>query len=58
MTLVPDSYADAAITPARERLTGILVGMALLEPVLLGWHLLRPGKKAASGAAGIGSLDA
>lgn len=58
VTLVPDSYADAAITPARERLTGILVGMALLEPVLLAWHLLRPGKKAAGAAAGIGSLDA
>lgn len=40
VTLVPDSYADAAIHPAIERLTGILIGMALLEPVLLGWHML------------------
>ena len=39
VTLVPDSYAGAAIAPALARLTGILVGMALLEPVLLAWHL-------------------
>ncbi len=39
VTLVPDNYASAAIAPALARLTGILVGMALLEPVLLAWHL-------------------
>jgi uncharacterized membrane protein YccC len=43
VTLVPDSYAHAAITPAIERLTGILIGMALLEPILLAWHWLTPG---------------
>ncbi len=42
VTLVPDSYADAAIAPALARLTGTLVGMALLEPVLLIWHALTP----------------
>ncbi|WBO21665.1 FUSC family protein [Sphingomonas abietis] len=42
VTLVPDSYADAAIGPATERLTGILVGMALLEPVLLAWYWVIP----------------
>ena len=43
VTLVPDSYADAVILIAMERLTGILIGMALLEPVLLGWHMLERG---------------
>ncbi len=42
MTLVPDSYANAAIAPALARLTGILIGMALLEPVLLAWYLATP----------------
>ena len=46
VTLVPDSYADAAITPATDRLLGILIGLALLEPVLLAWHLLVPGGRA------------
>jgi uncharacterized membrane protein YccC len=42
VTLVPDSYAHAAISPALDRLFGILVGMALLEPVLVAWHLIAP----------------
>ncbi len=42
VTLVPDHYDQAAIGPAIERLTGILVGIAILEPVLLGWHLFAP----------------
>lgn len=40
--LVPDSYANADIAPGFERLLGILLGMALLEPVLLLWMLVRP----------------
>jgi uncharacterized membrane protein YccC len=40
VTLVPDSYADAVISPAFDRLYGILVGMALLEPVLVAWRFL------------------
>ena len=40
VTLVPDDYGAAEIGPAMERLTGILIGMALLEPVLLAWHLI------------------
>jgi uncharacterized membrane protein YccC len=40
VTLVPDSYADAAISPALDRLYSILVGMALLEPVLVVWHFI------------------
>ncbi|MEO6092889.1 MAG: FUSC family protein [Novosphingobium sp.] len=40
VTLVPDSYADAAIRPALERLTSIFVGMVVLAPFLLAWHLL------------------
>jgi uncharacterized membrane protein YccC len=42
VTLVPDSYTDAAIAPALDRLYGILTGMALLEPVLVAWHLVAP----------------
>ena len=42
VTLVPDSYSDAAIRPALERLASIFIGMALLEPVLLAWHFLVP----------------
>ncbi|MDI3307949.1 MAG: FUSC family protein [Acetobacteraceae bacterium] len=42
ITLVPDSFADAAISPALDRLSGILLGMALLEPVLVAWHLVAP----------------
>jgi uncharacterized membrane protein YccC len=40
VTLVPDSYADAHIGPALERLGGILVGILVLEPVLLAWRLV------------------
>jgi uncharacterized membrane protein YccC len=42
ITLVPDSYAHAEIGPALARLTSIVIGMALLEPVLLAWHLVAP----------------
>jgi uncharacterized membrane protein YccC len=42
LTLVPDSYADARLAPALERLGGILVGVALLEPVLAAWHVVAP----------------
>ncbi|WEK43888.1 MAG: FUSC family protein [Candidatus Sphingomonas colombiensis] len=57
VTLVPDSYADAAMAPAWDRLVGILIGMALLEPVLFAWHLLRPGARGHA-ATSTGSLDA
>jgi uncharacterized membrane protein YccC len=40
VTLVPDTYAHAAIAPAGERLIGILVGLAVIEPVLVGSHLI------------------
>ena len=42
VTLVPDSYAGAGIAPALDRLTGTLIGLALLEPVLIAWHLIAP----------------
>lgn len=45
VTLVPDSYAAAAIDPGLHRLIGILVGSALMEPVLIAWHLFAPGKQ-------------
>jgi uncharacterized membrane protein YccC len=38
VVLVPDSYASAEIEPALGRLIGILIGVALLEPVLVLWH--------------------
>ncbi len=38
--LVPDSYAQIEPGIAIERLAGIAIGMALLEPVLLSWHFL------------------
>ena len=38
VVLVPDSYADASIGPALNRLLSIFVGIAVLEPVLLAWH--------------------
>jgi uncharacterized membrane protein YccC len=38
VVLVPDSYAQVAMEPGLQRLLSILVGMALLEPVLLAWH--------------------
>ncbi|MEF7344647.1 hypothetical protein U9Y13_25320, partial [Escherichia coli] len=42
ITLVPDSYAEATIEPGFERLSGILIGMAVLEPILLAWHFVSP----------------
>jgi uncharacterized membrane protein YccC len=45
VTLVPDSYAAAEIDPGLHRLIGILVGSALMEPVLIGWHLFAPGRR-------------
>ena len=53
VTLVPDDYAFAHIGPALDRLAGTLIGMALLEPVLLFWHLIAPGARASSGPAEI-----
>jgi hypothetical protein len=40
VVLVPDNYADAHIGSALHRLLSIFVGIAVLEPVLLIWHLL------------------
>lgn len=40
VTLVPDNYTHAAISPSLDRLTGILIGMALIEPILIAWHLI------------------
>ncbi|MBA2935362.1 FUSC family protein [Sphingomonas sp. CGMCC 1.13654] len=56
--LVPDSYAQANLTPAWERLAGIFIGMAVLEPVLLIWHLADPKrpKKAEPEAGTLGDL--
>jgi uncharacterized membrane protein YccC len=53
--LVPDNYANAAIQPGFERFLGILIGMALLEPVLILWNLIRP--RGASTAAGATPTD-
>ncbi|MEE4450953.1 FUSC family protein [Novosphingobium resinovorum] len=45
VVLVPDSYANAAIGPAFQRLLSVFVGMAVLEPVLLTWHFVAPRRK-------------
>ncbi|MFT4025571.1 MAG: FUSC family protein [Novosphingobium sp.] len=55
VVLVPDSYADARIEPGLQRLTSIFVGMALLEPVLIAWHLLVPRRNSRAEAVGPGS---
>jgi uncharacterized membrane protein YccC len=49
VTLVPDSYAQAHLGPALERLLGIFAGILLLQPVLLAWHLLAPGRRGEAG---------
>lgn len=41
VVLVPDSYAAAEIRPGVQRLISVLIGMALLEPVLLIWHAFK-----------------
>jgi uncharacterized membrane protein YccC len=51
VALVPDSYAHIRIDPALERLAGILMGLIVLEPVLLAWHLVAPNRKASSDKA-------
>jgi uncharacterized membrane protein YccC len=38
VTLVPDSYVHVEIDPSIERLIGILIGILILVPVLVGWH--------------------
>lgn len=43
VVLVPDNYADAHMGPALHRLLSIFVGMAVLEPVLLIWHVVARG---------------
>lgn len=40
VALVPDSYAHAMIDPALERLASVLIGLLVLEPILLGWHVV------------------
>ena len=45
VALVPDSYAHPHIDPALERLAGILMGLVVLEPILLAWHLVAPSRE-------------
>lgn len=52
--LVPDSYADGDATPGIERLIAVLIGMAVLEPVLLAGHWLAPRVPRPATAAGQG----
>lgn len=47
VALVPDSYAHAEIGPALDRLRGILVGVLVLEPVLVAWHVVAPARRPA-----------
>jgi multidrug efflux pump subunit AcrB len=57
VTLVPDSYAHAAISPALDRLYGILVGLALLEPVLVAWRFMAPSARFRSSPGTGGGSD-
>lgn len=57
IALVPDSYADAQIGPALTRLAGVLIGFAILEPVLLAWHWLAPRRPRAGAARASESID-
>ena len=46
--LVPDSYSHIEAGAAIERLAGIGIGMAVLEPALLSWHFIArrlPGRR-------------
>lgn len=45
IVLVPDSYDTPEVWPAIQRLISVFVGMAVLEPVLLGWHLVDRARK-------------
>ncbi|HEY3790736.1 MAG TPA: FUSC family protein [Bradyrhizobium sp.] len=45
VALVPDSYLHPGIDPALQRLAGILMGLVVLEPVLLAWHLIAPSRE-------------
>lgn len=60
VVLVPDNYADAHIGPALHRLLSIFVGIAVLEPVLLIWHLVAriTGARAPAGETEPGHGDA
>jgi uncharacterized membrane protein YccC len=48
IVLVPDSYADADVAPGLARLAGVVIGMAVLEPVLVVWHVVRPERRRAA----------
>lgn len=45
VVLVPDDYANAVVEPGLERLASVFIGMAILLPILLGWHLIAPRRK-------------
>jgi uncharacterized membrane protein YccC len=57
VTLVPDRWDSATFTPGLERLMGTIIGMAVLEPVLVAWHVIAP-LRPWGGAATAGSTDA
>lgn len=57
VALVPDSYADADLGPAIHRLVSIFVGFAILEPVLIAWHVVAPGRRRRSAEAATQSND-
>jgi uncharacterized membrane protein YccC len=52
VALVPDHYASPNVKAGWARLVGTLVGIALLEPVLLAWHLLAPRLRASDARVG------
>jgi len=49
VTLVPDSYANPDLHAGCERLAGTLLGIAVLLPVLIAWHVMAPRLRADGG---------
>lgn len=57
VVLVPDNYSRVAIDPVYERLLGIILGVALLQPVLLVWHAAFSGRRAVARGRGSDGPD-
>jgi uncharacterized membrane protein YccC len=57
IVLIPDNYDRVAIEPGILRLVSIFVGMLLLEPVLLAWHLIAPVRRTGARDSDISSAE-
>lgn len=57
VVLVPDDYLNAQPDPGVSRLAGILLGILMLEPILIGWYILFSRNTKAAAAVGAGAED-